>query len=88
MEPAKEAIAVLTKILQKQSPNARVLVSGHTDDSPISTEKFPSNWELSSARAATVVRILLESGMSPGQLAAIGYAESRPAFPNKTKMDE
>jgi chemotaxis protein MotB len=82
---AKEAIEVLTKILKIQSPNARVLVAGHTDDAPISTERFPSNWELSSARAATVVRIFIESGMSPSQLAAIGYAESRPAFPNKNK---
>lgn len=81
---AKEAIKILTRVLQKQAGMARIVVSGHTDDSPINTLQFPSNWELSSARAATVVRIFLDSGMPASQMAAIGYADSRPAFPNRS----
>ena len=53
-------------------------VEGHTDDLPISNEQFPSNWELSSARATGVVKYLLESGIEKERLKASGYADSRP----------
>lgn len=60
-------------------------VFGHTDDLPISTERFHNNWELSGARAASVITFLIdECGISPQRLTAIGYADSRPIAPNDT----
>ena len=53
-------------------------VDGHTDQIPIKTSRFPSNWELSSARATGVVKYLLESGIEKERLKASGYADSRP----------
>ncbi len=59
-----------------------ISVEGHTDDVPIKTDRFPSNWELSAQRAATVVRVLSESGVPSQRLEAVGYADSRPLSPN------
>lgn len=53
-------------------------VDGHTDKDPISTPRFPSNWELSSARAISVIRFLMDQGMSPDRLAATGFGEYQP----------
>ena len=59
-------------------------VAGHTDDVPIHTARFASNWELSTARATTVARYLLERGMSPAHLSAAGYADVQPVGANDT----
>jgi chemotaxis protein MotB len=59
-----------------------ILVEGHTDDRPISTQQFPSNWELSAARAASVVHVLAKSGVPGGQVTVVGFAEFRPVAPN------
>lgn len=67
----------------KPFPNP-IRVEGHTDNRPINTKEFPSNWELSSARAATVVHLLMEEGVDPARLAVIGLAEYRPAQSNDT----
>ena len=64
-----------------QIPN-RVQVEGHTDDSPISTAFYPSNWELSSARASSVVRLFSTNAVNPERMVAIGYADNRPVVPN------
>lgn len=61
----------------------RVDVEGHTDDRPVTTDQFPSNWELSGSRASSVVRFLLENQVQPDKLRAIGYADTRPLLPNK-----
>ena len=53
-------------------------VDGHTDIHPISTPEFPSNWELSSARAISVVRYLMQAGISPEHLVAAGFGEFQP----------
>jgi len=53
-------------------------VDGHTDRVPIRTERFPSNWELSTARALSVVRHLIERGLPPNRLAAAGFGEFQP----------
>lgn len=58
------------------------LVAGHTDDVPIRTAQFPSNWELSTARAVEVTKFLLSKGMKPQVLAAAGYGEFDPLAPN------
>jgi chemotaxis protein MotB len=63
-------------------PN-QIRVEGHTDDVPIHTAQFGSNWELSTARATTVVQFLIEAGgVAASRLAAAGYAEYRPRLPN------
>jgi chemotaxis protein MotB len=61
-----------------------VRVEGHTDNVPIHTERFPSNWELSAARAIAVVRYLQDRGVDPDLLGAAGYAEYQPIAPNDT----
>ena len=61
-----------------------IRVEGHTDNVPIKTAKFPSNWELSSARAIAVVRILQGAGVDPGLLSAAGYAQFQPIATNDT----
>jgi chemotaxis protein MotB len=61
-------------------------VEGHTDNRPISTLAFPSNWELSAARAATVVHLFMERGIDPSRLAVIGLGEFRPIADNNTEQ--
>jgi chemotaxis protein MotB len=61
-----------------------VRVEGHTDNVPIKTALFSSNWELSAARAGSVVRVLADHGVEPGRLAVIGYGEQRPVQVNTT----
>ncbi|MDP2822967.1 MAG: flagellar motor protein MotD [Sulfuritalea sp.] len=61
-----------------------VVVEGHTDNIPISTPQFPSNWELSAARAASVVRLFIDTGMDARRLTATGYADQRPLADNAT----
>lgn len=59
-----------------------VKIEGHTDDTPIRTARFPSNWELSASRAADVARMFVESGFSPENLSIEGLAQFRPRLPN------
>ena len=59
-----------------------ISVEGHTDNVPIATEYFPSNWELSTARASNVVRRLVERKIEPGHLRAVGHADTQPAADN------
>ncbi|WP_043526974.1 OmpA/MotB family protein [Litchfieldella xinjiangensis] len=62
----------------------RISVEGHSDDVPIATARFPSNWELSSARAIAVLRFLAEVGLDASRLRAIGYADTLPLEANAT----
>jgi chemotaxis protein MotB len=59
-------------------------VEGHTDSQPLTTALYPSNWELSTARASTVVRHMIRLGFDPHYLVAVGYADSRPEGDNNT----
>ncbi|MCG5516207.1 MULTISPECIES: OmpA family protein [unclassified Ectothiorhodospira] len=61
-----------------------IIVEGHTDNVPINTERFPSNWELSSLRATTVARQLIELGIPAEQLRVAGHAHTRPRVANDT----
>ncbi len=65
-------------------PNS-IRVEGYTDDRPISTLRFPSNWELSAARAASVVHLFAAKGIAPDRLAMIGYGEYKPHQSNATE---
>ncbi|MBU0922416.1 OmpA family protein [Stutzerimonas chloritidismutans] len=60
----------------------RIIVEGHTDNLPIQTERFPSNWELSASRASSVVRYLQLAGIESTRLSATGYADTRPLANN------
>ena len=62
-----------------------IRVEGHTDNKPISTVAFYSNWELSAARAGSVVRVLQAQGVGPERLAVIGYGDTRPVQPNDSE---
>ena len=64
-----------------------IQVEGHTDKRPINTAQFPSNWELSTARANSVLKLLLDIGFSPKRLAAAGYGEFYPISEGETKED-
>ena len=84
-EPAPDANAIVEKIAAILSQNNNsVIVEGHTDSKPIHTSQFPSNWELSSARAASIVRALEERGISANRLSATGFADTRPKSSNDT----
>lgn len=61
-----------------------IRVEGHTDNLPIHTENYPSNWELSSARASSVIRLFVENGVESRRLMAIGYGENKPIESNDT----
>lgn len=64
----------------------RIIVEGHTDDLPIQTARFPSNWELSASRASSVVRYLQFSGIAAARMSATGYAETRPLADNGSEQ--
>ena len=82
-----EALPVLQKMAQTlESPRYQtylVEVEGHTDDDPIRTVRYPSNWELSAGRATGVVRLFVEQGMDASRMKASGFAETRPKVPNR-----
>lgn len=79
ISPLKKIAAVLGKTSND------INVEGYTDNVPISNEYFPSNWELSAARAASVVRLFAQSGIDPNRLKAIGFAEHKPVADNSTE---
>ncbi len=80
--PAVRALTAVGQILA--TTDFPITVEGHTDNAPISTPLFPSNWELSGARAASVVRLFIDTGVDPRRLTATGYAEQRPVADNAT----
>lgn len=80
---AQEVLDELAQIFAR-FPNA-IRVEGYTDDRPINTPVFPSNWELSAARAASVVRRFAEHGVAPPRLGIVGWGEQRPADDNRTE---
>jgi chemotaxis protein MotB len=83
-DPGQSILESLLGRLQSPAFAAyRITVEGHTDDEPISSAQFPSNWELSAARAAAVVRFFVEHGIPANRLRAAGYAETHPLAPNR-----
>lgn len=79
------AVRALAAVAQILAPtDFPVIVEGHTDNTPISTPQFPSNWELSGMRASSVVRLFIETGVDGRRLTATGYADQRPLADNAT----
>lgn len=83
---AREVLGAVAGLL-KDAPQ-RIEVEGHTDNLPITNERFASNWELSAVRAASVVRLFIESGVQDVRLSAIGHGATRPVAPNDTPANQ
>lgn len=77
LDPIASAIVELENVVPKEIDWV-LQVDGHTDNRPISSDRFPSNWELSSARATSVVKFLISRGVPPKRLVAAGYGEFQP----------
>jgi chemotaxis protein MotB len=83
--PLDAAFTLIERIAKILAPYENPIhVEGFTDNIPIRSRAYPTNWELSAARAASVVRMLDNSGVDPGRLAAIGYGQYRPVADNTT----
>lgn len=82
---AIEVIDTVASVINSQHPGHRIAVHGHTDNAPISTIQFPSNWQLSAARAISVMtHLMYQHGMNPALLEAVGMGEYRPIATNET----
>jgi chemotaxis protein MotB len=79
---SERTLRAVAEVLTKVDNNLQI--EGHTDNVPISTPMFPSNWELSSARASSVVRLFLESGIDEKRMVAVGHAANEPVDTNDT----
>ena len=81
--------SVLDKLLPTllADPDLHLVVEGHTDNVPIQTARYPSNWELSTGRAASVARYLIEHGVAPQRVQASGYADTRPLGSKDNPVD-
>lgn len=83
--PNNQAFDIIEKIAKILAPYENpVKVEGFTDNLPIRTPQYPTNWELSSARAASIVRMLAMDGVNPVRMSAVGYGEFQPVTDNAT----
>jgi chemotaxis protein MotB len=87
---SKEGIESITQVadILKTIPDRSFQVEGHTDNVPIGSQQFPSNWHLASTRALNVVDHMLKAGMSPTKLSGASFGEFRPIAPNDTKENK
>jgi flagellar motor protein MotB len=83
----KTQLDKLAPVLYKLSEKHDIIVEGHTDNVPIATKQYASNWELSSARATSVVKFFLGEKFDPKRLAAVGYGQYHPIAPNDNAID-
>jgi chemotaxis protein MotB len=87
LEKSKPILDEIVRLLNTY-PRYRISIQGHTDDSPISTDRFPSNWELSSARATAVLRYFIDKNIEPKRLTATGYADIFPIASNDLELGQ
>lgn len=87
IEKSKPILNELVRLLEKY-PRYRISIQGHTDDNPIATDRFPSNWELSSARATAVLRYFIDKNIDPKRLTATGYADIFPIASNDSELGQ
>lgn len=86
-KPGQEALTEVTNILL-EFKDRRFVIAGHTDTDPIKSKKFKSNWDLSTARALSVVQFMIAAGFPSTSLAASGYGEFDPVSPNDTEENK
>jgi chemotaxis protein MotB len=88
-ELTMKARLVIVQLVQLvKNKNVKVKIEGHTDDQAINTEQFPSNWELSTARAIRVLKLFSELGVEPSRLMVVGFADTQPLVPVEGSLDE
>lgn len=80
---SKQTLDILAGELKKN--DKQIQIEGHSDNLPIKSEKYPSNWELSSARAINILNYLMSKGVDKTRLSAIGYADNKPVAQNDTE---
>ncbi|WP_457681376.1 OmpA/MotB family protein [Thermovibrio sp.] len=84
-KPYKSAIPMLMELCKKlKELDLPITIEGYTDNTPIRTKRFPSNWELSAARATAILRLFLQCGYDPRKLSAAGCGQYHPIAPNTT----
>ncbi len=89
LKPQIQPVLNQIALIISKYPHERVIIEGHTDDTPIRTELFPSNWELSAARSMAVLQYYYrQSLVSPSHLAAMGFGEFHPLLPNTTPANK
>jgi chemotaxis protein MotB len=81
----EQSIEVFIDVLKMRTTPFYILFEGHTDDTDVKTNVFPSNWELSAARAAKILKKFEKSGFNKNLMAVVGYGESRPEYKNRNK---
>jgi chemotaxis protein MotB len=81
---ARAALDLVANSIRGLSDRNPVRVEGHTDDTPPNAGRFPTNWELSAARAGAAARFLAEAGVEPDRITAVGYADTKPIADNNT----
>ncbi len=84
-ESSKKTLRAVAEVVRGHEHEMHV--EGHTDNLPISTNQYPSNWELSTARASSVIRLFINKGVDARRLTALGYGENRPVALNNTSDD-
>ena len=86
-ELKEDALGLLADIAaQMTGAGIRLVIEGHTDDQAIHTDRYPSNWELSSARAASVARFMDDHGVDRRRITIVGYADAKPLVPNSDEI--
>ncbi len=86
IDETRDVLLKLSSFFQDpELKNRRFRIEGHTDSNPVSSEKYPSNWELSSARAINTLHYLSDFGVDEKKFSVAGYADTRPMFSNDTK---
>ena len=84
-KPYPQAIPIIMEMCKKlKELDLPITIEGHTDNSPIKSKRFPSNWELSAARATSILRLFIQCGYDPKKLSAAGCGSYRPIAPNTT----
>lgn len=86
---AKEKVLEIGRTILTKMPNKHIRIEGHTDNVPINSAKFPSNWELSGSRATNVLRLLVDQvGLNPKLISAVAYGDSMPLVPNNSEANK
>ena len=81
-DDVRYSLAIMVDLIREREGDYVVIVEGHTDDTDIKSRKYPSNWELSSARAAKVLSVFEKAGIKRNRLVAVGYGDTRPIYKN------